>query len=186
MKKILPAILILIAIFVIWFVFKQASNVSPTNNQTMQPLNVSLTHPDPSNATFTIDNQPITLSKGTNEEDIIPGGELTQDTNLTNLIAYGDLNGDKKDDAAVVLIQSGSGSGVFIYIAAYVSGLLNYKGSNAIFIGDRIDPKSISISNGVITFNYLDRKPDEPYAADPTVPTSKQFVYSNGTLVEKN
>lgn len=99
--------------------------------------------------------------------------------------AYGDLNNDDKEDVAVLLAETGGGSGVFIHIAAYVSGPVNYKGTNAMFLGDRIAPQSISISNGVITVNYLDRKEDEPFAAEPTVKTFKQFVYKNGELVEK-
>lgn len=183
MKKFTPIILIIIAILGIWFVFKQASNVS-TKSETSS-TNDSVAHPNPSNATFTFEDGPITLSKGQNEQQIIPGGELTQDTTLTSTIGYGDLNNDKKEDAAVVLVQSGGGSGVFVYVAAYVSGPLDYKGSNAVFVGDRINPKSISINNGIISFNYLDRKSNEPFATEPSVPITKQFVYSNGTLAEK-
>jgi hypothetical protein len=182
MKKIFWAVLVLLAGFVVWFVVKQ----SPTSTPTPTPVTVkNISKPDASNATFIFDDGDITLVKGTNSKVIIPGGELTQDTTLTDTVAYGDLNNDNKNDTAVVLVQSGGGSGVFIYVAAYVSGLVNYKGTNAIFVGDRIEPKSISIVNGVISFKYLDRKANEPMAADPTVLITKQFVYSQGTLSEK-
>ncbi len=108
-----------------------------------------------------------------------------EETTILDAKGSGDINNDGKQDAVVLLSQSGAGSGIFIYAAAYVSGPLNYKGSNAVFIGDRISPQSVSISNGIITIHYLDRKPDEPYAADPTIPTTKQLIYQNGELVEK-
>ena len=140
--------------------------------------------PDPRSGTFTFDNQTVTLSGGKAEQTDPETGEV-EDTLLLDEKGYGDLNGDGKQDAVVLLSQSGSGSGVFIYAAAYVSGPLNYKGTNAVFLGDRVAPESVSISNGVVTVKYLDRGPDEPYAADPTIPSSKQFVYNNGGLVAK-
>lgn len=182
MKKILSIILVLAVMFGIWYVFRQASN--PTSPKTSN-VSQNISHPDPSNATFIFDDGSITLSKGINEKAIIPGGELAQETTLTDVVGYGDINGDKKNDTVAVLVQTGGGSGVFIYLGAYVSNPLNYKGSNAVFVGDRIEPKSISILDGVITLKYLDRKPNEPYAAEPTVLTSKQYVYTKETLVEK-
>ena len=66
-----------------------------------------------------------------------------------------------------------------------MSGPVNYKGSIATFLGDRVAPESISISKGVVTIKYLDRKEDEAFAAEPTVSVTKQFIYKNGELVEK-
>ncbi len=168
--------------FGIWYVFKQVSNPTPSK---IFNAGQNISRPDASNATFVFDDGSITLSKGINEKAITPGGSSMQETTLTDTVGYGDINGDKKDDAAAVLVQNGGGSGVFVYLGAYVSNPLNYKGSNAVFVGDRIEPKSISISNGVITLKYLDRKPNEPYAAEPTVLTSKQYVYTKGILSEK-
>lgn len=99
--------------------------------------------------------------------------------------AYGDLNNDIKEDTVVFLAESGGGSGIFIYAAAYVSGPVNYKATDAVFLGDRVSPQSISVKNGMATITYLDRKPDEPLAAEPTVPASKSFIYKDGELVER-
>ncbi|MDB5254405.1 MAG: hypothetical protein JWL80_471, partial [Parcubacteria group bacterium] len=113
------------------------------------------------------------------------GSAATVETSLTDVRAYGDINGDGKDDTAALLIQIGGGSGEFVYLVGYVSGTVTYKGTNAVFIGDRIQPKTITIKNGVVTVNFLDRKADESFADEPTVNTSKQFVYTKGTLVAK-
>ena len=140
-------------------------------------------NPDASSATFTFDDgSKVTLSKGKGQSN--DQGDNVQTTLLT-VKGYGDLNGDGKNDAVLFLSQDGGGSGLFIYAAAFVSGPVGYKGTNAVFLGDRISPQSVSISHSVATVNYLDRKPDEPFSADPTVPTSKQFSYQNGQFVEK-
>jgi hypothetical protein len=175
MKKFFLLLLILIALGGLYY-WKQSSNISSNAGA---GLPASATAPDPSSASFTIDQDTITLSKGSSTD--ADGNETT----LLSERASGDLNADGKTDTALLLAQSGSGSGVFIYLAAYVSGTVTYKGTSAIFIGDRISPQSLSIKNGVITFTYLDRKPSEPFAAEPTVSTTKQFVFKNGELVEK-
>lgn len=149
-----------------------SEKVTPTENESRN------FRPDPSNATFIIDDEKITLSKG---QEITS----TEETSLLDKFAYGDINGDGKVDTALFLVQSGGGSGTFIYLGAYISGPVNYKGSNTVFIGDRISPQSISVSKGVITVKYLERKENEPLAAEPTVSVTKQFVYTNGELVEK-
>ncbi len=180
MKKFFSILIILALILGGWYFYK--SNFGSTSAPS--PLN-KFSKPNPENASFAFDDGVITLQNGIHSESIIPGSELKQETTLTNTIDYGDINEDGKDDAVFVLVQIGGGSGVFIYLGGYVSGPLDYKGSNVIFVGDRVEPKSISVESGVVTLKYLDRKPSEPYAAEPTVLTTKQFVYRNGQLVER-
>ena len=175
MKKFFLFILIIAAGgFYLW-------DSGPSNYETKDnvPSDNTNAKPDASNATFTFEDGLVTLAGGHKTE------EGSNETDLLEETAYGDLNGDSKDDAVVLLARSGPGSGVFIYAAAYVSGPVKYKGTNALFIGDRISPTSVSINNGVATVNYLDRNPDEAFAAEPTVPTSKQFIYKDGEFVEK-
>lgn len=142
--------------------------------------------PDPSNATFIFEDGEVRLDGGQATTNLIPNSAISTQTSLVGEPVYGDINSDKKNDAVVLLAQNSGGSGLFIYIASYVSGNVAYKGSNAIFVGDRISPQGISISStGVITLNFLDRKPDEPMAAAPTVSAAKTFVYRNGELEER-
>jgi hypothetical protein len=139
--------------------------------------------PDPTNATFTIDGETVRLSNGKHVRNIGLGGAFSEETAITDAIAYGDINRDGRDDAVVVLARSGGGSGLFLYMAGFVSGATTYRGTEAVFLGDRIIPRSISINqSGIITVEYLDRQPDEPFAAEPTVTTSKQFVFKDGVL----
>lgn len=188
MKKFFFIILILLLGWGGWHGYQAYKAKQETPPVKMEP---GVAKPDPSNATFQFEDGPIKLTKGT-AESTLTDSSAAQETSLTDTIAYGDINNDGKNDAAFLLVQSGVGSGVFLYAAAYVSGVVQYKGSNAIFIGDRVTPKSISIatlqsieSPGTITITYLDRKPEEPFSAEPTITTVKHFIFKNGELVEK-
>jgi len=183
MKKLIYLIVIVAVGFGIYYFVNYHSSSSPAG-----PVKIAsdTTHPDPSNATFQFDDGPITLKKGTATTNLTPNGELSQETDLTDNIAYGDLNNDSKNDAVFLLIQTSPGTGVFFNIAAYVSGVVNYKGTNAIFLGDRVTPKSISIKNGIVTVTYLDRTASEAMTDEPTLLITKQFTYTHGALAEKN
>lgn len=176
MKKFFILLIILAAAAFFYFMSDISSNVDNETGKT----NENNFRPDPSSATFTFDGEPTTLSKGKNANE-----ETLEETAILENIAYGDLNADGKEDALIFLARSGGGSGVFIYTAGFISGPVNYKGTNAVFLGDRVSPQNISIRNGVATVTYLDRSADEPFVADPTIMTAKQLIYRNGLLTEK-
>ncbi|MEK7176118.1 MAG: hypothetical protein AAB695_01955 [Patescibacteria group bacterium] len=161
MKKLFIAIIILAAAAFFYYMPNISLNVK--NDGASKTSQSGDFRPDPSSAVFS----------GVEEATVLENR------------AYGDLNNDGKTDVVVFLAESGGGSGVFIYAAAYVSGPINYKGSNAVFLGDRIAPQNVFIKNGIVTVSYLDRGPDEPFAAEPTFAVSKELVYRNGTLEEK-
>lgn len=169
MKKLIIFLIVLAGIYL------YATSKSEAPEKVIQEVSTS---PDASNATFIIDGDSVILSSSANLENNL-------ETKLLPLKASGDLNGDGKLDTAVLLTQTGGGSGTFIYIGAYVSGPVSYKGTNAAFIGDRISPQSVSISNQTIRVKYLDRKEDESFADEPTVEVTKQFVLNGSTLEEK-
>ena len=89
--------------------------------------------------------------------------------------AIGDLNNDKENDSAVLLVQDSGGTGLFYYVVSVMNNAGVIKNTNSIFIGDRIEPISIKIRNGKIELVYIDRNTDEPMSAEPTVRTVKTF-----------
>jgi hypothetical protein len=182
MKK---TIIILIVIAALGALIYSRKDSTIQNTQDKQTDVTKAGHPDMSNGTYNIEHELVTLSSGTNSSPIAEGSALSVETDLTDVIGYGDISGDGKEDAVGILIQSGGGSGIFAYIAAYVSAPVAYKGTNAIFVGDRVSPQSISVSNGIITLKYLDRSPSEAMAEEPTVEMTKEFVYKSGELQER-
>lgn len=175
MKKFLIIIVLIATIFFL-FLYERGPIEVQTNTETQTGESF---RPDPTSASFTFDNEPITLSNGKHTTS------FGEETSILSDKTFGDLNADKKDDVVVLLSRTGLGSGNFIYAAAYVSGPVSYKGTNAVFIGDRIAPQDISIRNGVIIITYLDRQEDEPFAAEPTISKTIELVYRNGTLEER-
>ena len=179
-RKILAVIAVFIVLGGLYYFSTRQKNTAPAN----QPV-TSMSKPDLADATYSTEDGPLTFSNGTATRSIVPGSALTEETTLTDVMENGDLNGDGKQDAVGIFVKNGAGSGVFIYLAAVISGPVSYKGTNMVFVGDRVTPKSIKISGSTITVNYLDRDPGEPFSADPTVQASKDFIYKNGELSEK-
>jgi uncharacterized membrane protein len=81
---------------------------------------------------------------------------------LADLHAFGDLDGDGSDDAAVVLVTDPGGSGTFFDLA-----VLSEKGGRPINVasralGDRVDLRSLAIENGQIIVDMVTHGPTDP------------------------
>lgn len=144
----------------------------------------ALVLPDYKNATYLIEGSFITLDEGIFEAEIAPGSATKITTRYFGNEAIGDLNQDGKSDVAFLLTQDIGGSGTFFYIVVALQTTAGTEGSNAIFLGDRIAPQNTSITNGVITVNYADRNPGEPFTTQPSLGVSKYFKIENNILTE--
>lgn len=139
--------------------------------------------PSPLNATYIIENQAITLKDGKFvESDAVY-------TEIFGVSTKGDLNGDGIDDYALIIMQDFGGSGTFSYAAlAFVDAQNNIKGTNVVFLGDRIAPQTVEIKDGRAVFNFADRKPNEPMSAQPSIGKSVWIQYDKvtGEISEAN
>jgi hypothetical protein len=97
--------------------------------------------------------------------------------------AFGDLDGDRVDDAAVTLLASPGGSGSFTYVSAVLNQNGTPRPTNSVLIGDRITVQSLRIVDGKIDVTWLDRKPGEPMSAVPATRVGKTLVVQGGKLV---
>jgi hypothetical protein len=149
-----------------------------------QKLGVNTSVPDCKNHTYVIENQPVILVNGNAQTQAAPGSASKITTRYFGNEAYGDLNNDGVQDVAFLLTQQGGGSGVFYYVAIVLAGTGSTP-TNTIFLGDRIAPQTTQISKGVITVNYADRKPNNPFTTQPSVGVSRYFVVKNGILKEQ-
>lgn len=129
-------------------------------------------------STYTVEGVPVALVHGvaTSTESVVTrefgGGALA------------DINGDSKNDAALILVQSPGGSGTFYYAAAALGNGTGYTGTNAILLGDRIAPQTMQIKDGRMIVNYAERKPSEPMTTQPSVGVSRYFKIVGPNLVE--
>ncbi len=92
----------------------------------------------------------------------------------------GDLLGNGEQDAAVILINSTSGTGVFYYLAAvFADGTT----TPAVLLGDRITTESITIYDGAIIVHYKDRGPTQPFSTAPSIEKVAIYRVAGGALV---
>ncbi len=136
------------------------------------------------NATYTLDGQSITLHDGQAIEQSAPGAAAKVTTILFGEPVTGDMDGDGVDDAGVILVRSGGGSGTFYYAAAAIYRGGAYQGTNAILLGDRIAPQSSDIKRYIYTVNYAERESGDAMTVAPSVGVSKYLSYDGEKLVE--
>jgi len=137
------------------------------------------------NAAYLINGQTVTLKDGYSDVAQADSSAKIITSYLGNPI-FGDLNNDGFADTAFILTQQSSGgSGVFYYMALALGGSNGTViGKNALLLGDRISPVSVENNNGTIVVTYLDRQPNEPMTATPSVTVVRNFKIVNGQLEE--
>lgn len=94
--------------------------------------------------------------------------------NRPGLIQFGDVNGDRREDAVVLLVINTGGSGQFVYLTTVLD--LNGK-PNAlppVLLGDRVQPKSVAMQNGQIAIDLVTQGPNDPLCC-PTQATKQVY-----------
>jgi hypothetical protein len=134
------------------------------------------------NATYLIEKQPVRLVDGRAEIQAARGSTAKTTTAVFGKPAYGDLNRDGRNDAALLLVHDPGGSGTFYYAAAAIAASNIYQGTNTIFLGDRISPRAVQIQNGVIIVEFDDRKPAQAMAAEPSIAKVIYLRVDEGSL----
>jgi len=121
-------------------------------------------------------NRTVTLVNGAYSEGT--GGYTV---NMLDVVAFGDLNGDHHDDAAIILVENGGGSGQFESVLAVTlqSGAPHQIGQAE--LGDRVLINSANISSGVIHLDMMVDGPTDPLCC-PSLP-EKQNYWMIGNLL---
>jgi len=94
--------------------------------------------------------------------------------------AVGDLNGDGKEDIAFLLPRDDGAENNIYYLTASLKTDGGHVGTNLIFLGGKVEPKNLSIVDGIINIEYMDR-------LDKKATTTKEIYAQvvDGKLVDK-
>jgi hypothetical protein len=130
-------------------------------------------------------DEPVQLTDGKYEgEPFVEGGASRPTVTFhPEAYAFGDLNGDGVDDAAVILIESSGGSGNFRYLAAVINEDGTPVNVATAFVGDREQAQAITIEDGVITLQLVAHGPDDPMCC-PSQEVTKRYRLQDDQLVE--
>jgi hypothetical protein len=108
-------------------------------------------------------DQETTLTDGLYEgEPFVEGGASRPTVTFIEPYAFGDLNGDGLDDAAVLLVENSGGSGSFVYLAAVVNEDGQPANVATELLGDRAQVQSLDISDGTLTVEMVTHGPNDP------------------------
>jgi hypothetical protein len=125
------------------------------------------------------------LDDGVYEAEVAGSGPRNM-VRLAPATAFGDLNGDGVEDAAVALLVTPGGSGSFTYVAAVINADGDARPTNAVLIGDRVALQSVRVVDGEIHVSWMDRKPSDPMTTKPATPVSTMAVVEQGKLVVRS
>jgi hypothetical protein len=98
--------------------------------------------------------------------------------------ATGDLDGDDRKDAAVVLASNTGGTGTFIDLFALVDGGDRTLTRGPASLGDRVKVDSIRVSDRAIHLHLLTQGPNDPLCC-PTQHVVETFVLHADTLMRR-
>ena len=113
--------------------------------------------------------------------------EIIDSTSYTDLndkmVAFGDLNKDGIDDAAVILGTEGGGSGYFVDLVVVYNMNGNPRCIASKGLGDRIEVKQIKINKGIVELKMLTHMERDGQCC-PSKITVAKFIVKGNKLVE--
>jgi len=173
---------IILSVIVYFYITTQTSSIRIPNTPHSIP---ALTVQDLMNATFTIDNTPITLRNGSTTIATLPDSASVTTVRYFGNELFTDLDQNDTTDAIFLITSNSGGSGTFFYVVALLQTDTGTIATPAYFIGDRIAPQPISFdtSSNTIAVNYADR-PEGAAMSDPTSEGKTLYLQiSNSTLI---
>jgi hypothetical protein len=122
-----------------------------------------------------------TLKDGRFEEKYGTGESEKITYTLLNKMGYGDINGDGLEDAVVVLVMDGGGSGKFVYLVVVINDNGQPKQVATSLLGDRVLINSVTIYNQSVTVDMITQGPGESFPS-PSQRITVQYVLQGSDL----
>jgi len=126
----------------------------------------------------------IKLNDGIYQEKIAPDSATELVIKLSDRIAFGDLNGDGAEDAAVILVSNPGGSGTFYELAAVINSNGNPQHAGSVFLGDRLKVEDISIRTGQIVVKMVTHQRSDPMCC-PSLKVEQKYGLQGDALVHQ-
>lgn len=137
------------------------------------------------NLEYEIDGAAVPLSDGRYQvKPSATAASFEANVSLGSWRAYGDLNGDGTEDAAVVLVDAPGGSGVFTFLAAVLGGGDGPRAEAATALGDRTQIDGVQVEDGVIVVAGKTHGPDDPMCC-PSQAFQWRYRLVDGALVRE-
>ncbi|MCX6736189.1 MAG: hypothetical protein NTZ13_03845 [Candidatus Parcubacteria bacterium] len=133
---------------------------------------------DLKNMSYVVNKEVFELKNGKAEKEYTPGSASKNTLTMFGEPVYGDLNGDGKTDAAILLANDPGGSGTFYYAVLAINRGTNYIPTNAMLLGDRIAPQTVEIHDGRAVYNFAERKGTDPMTTQPSIGKSVWVHYN--------
>ena len=137
--------------------------------------------PEISDLTITIDTQEFDMSDGV---AVIPPSQGSATANTLRLIGVpvlGDSDDDGNPDAALLVQHDPGGSGTFYYAVVAINDGGSYRASNALLLGDRIEPRAVEFADGRFVYTYAERRPGDAMSERGTVEKSVTVTVDEST-----
>jgi basic membrane protein A len=122
------------------------------------------------------------LVNGQFREPAAPGSATEVVIILSDVIAFGDLNGDGAGDAAAVLISDPGGSGTFYDLAIVIEQNGNPVNVATTLLGDRLIINALTIEGDEVVVDMVTQSPQDPLCCPSQQLTRRYKLESN--LVE--
>lgn len=133
---------------------------------------------DPKNGWYLFSGEWVHLENGKAEVVSANDESITTSYQYFGNVARGDLDGDGDEDRVFLVTQQPGGSGTFFFLVGAIKEEGGYRGTHAVFIGDRIAPQTTEFREGRVIVNFAERKPGEPFTTQPSMGKSLYLKYS--------
>jgi hypothetical protein len=125
----------------------------------------------------------VTLVDGQYEgEPFVEGGASAPMVIFVEPSAFGDLDGDGVDDAAVLLVETLGGSGSFVYLAAVLNQNGEPLNKATTLLGDRAQVEELTIEEEQISVRMLTHGPEDPLCC-PAQESQETYTLEANALV---